>query len=198
MNCVRLLKQNLFTTQVNEFYDLSVSVFDRVVHVPKALEDMYPSYIMGCRNKAVAVTYIGEPSVDTKWFHIASTLNILNRLNYDNFLYHRNLGMNIPYSMSFLSPDLRFVVTSFNTYIKHGAHLEVLFKALLNHGYVYPTHPRVPKWVIEKRLNKNIVHYRDVFAWVYVDSGDMRKKFDSKVIPVEKIIKNALKPDKVN
>ncbi len=32
----------------------------------------------------------------------------------------------------------------------------------------------------------------------YVDSGDMRKKFDSKVIPVEKIIKNALKPDKVN
>ena len=136
MNCVRLLKQNLFTTQVNEFYDLSVSVCDRVVHVPKSLEDMYPSYIMGCRNKAVAVTYIGEPSVDTKWFHIASTLNILNRLNYDNFLYHRNLGMNIPYSMSFLSPDLRFVVTSFNTYIKHGAHLEVLFKALLNHGYV--------------------------------------------------------------
>lgn len=65
-------------------------------------------------------------------------------------------------------------------------------------GYVYPTHPRVPKWVIEKRLNKNIVHYRDVFVWVYVDSGDMRKKFDSKVIPVEKIIKNALKPDKVN
>ena len=127
MNCVRLLKQNLFTTQVVE------------------LENVYRE----------------EGRVRLK---------------------------------EVLSTDLRFVVTSFNTNIKHGAHLEVLFKALLNHGYVYPTHPRVPKWVIEKRLNKNIVHYRDVFAWVYVDSGDMRKKFDSKVIPVEKIIKNALKP----